>query len=299
MRRGLCVREQRTEALGLETKLFSVFHCERRELLLVVIRGINATLHRGRNRQIVRFSEREHSPRIGSEIWLSTLEHYRKGENLHADQRDSMEGRLKLDAAPFLVRSLTKSGVHGAVDSISAKMEVAISSDPWVYCTALWPGGTSAALKLARRLSPDYDTITHILDIDAFAMELGIDFALALDPSRDLSRPTSGAEADQAIRFDAWLQVAKAKASIGAARVVFVDHGPVAYEDLSGVVRTGREVANLRSSAGFTKPRSFSYQSEYRFALRTIGEPSNTTLRLPVSDALRALTSIHPCGAPV
>ena len=182
MRRGLCVREQRTEALGLETKLFSVFHCERRQLLLVVIRGINATLHRGRNRQIVRFSEREHPPRIGSEIWLSTLEYYRKGENLHADQRDSMEGRLKLDAAPLLARSLTKSGVHAAVD-------------------------------------------------------------------------------------------------------------------LSGVVRTGREVANLRSSAGFTKPRSFSYQSEYRFALRTIGEPSNTTLRLPVSDALRALTSIHPCGA--
>ena len=116
MRRGLCVREQRTEALGLETKLFSVFHCERRQLLLVVIRGINATLHRGRNRQIVRFSEREHSPRIGSEIWLSTLEHYRKGENLHADQRDSMEGRLKLDAAPLLARRLTKSGVHGAVD---------------------------------------------------------------------------------------------------------------------------------------------------------------------------------------
>ena len=297
MRHSLDVQEERTDALGPDTTLFSVFCRRRRELLLVVVRRVNVALHGGSDRQIVRLSKREHSPHIGSEIRLSTLERYRKGEKLHAEQRDAMEGRLKLDATPLLDRSLRKSGLQGAVNSVSAETTVAASSDPWVYCTALWPGGEGAALRLARRLSPDYDTITYILDIDAFALELGIEFGLALDPSRDLTRPTSLPEAVQAMLFDSWLQDAKASGHISGARVVHVDHGPLAYEDLSGVLRTGREVADLESPVGFTKPRLFSYQSEYRFALWTLGEPSKPTLRLPISDALRALTSLDPWGA--
>lgn len=299
MRHSLDVQEERTDALSPDTTLFSVFCRRRRELLLVVIRCVNVGLHRGIDRQIVRLSKRKHSPHIGSEIRLSTLEHYRKGENLHAEQRDAMEGRLKLDSTPFLHRSLRKSGFQGAVNSVSAETTFAASSDPWVYCTALWPGGRSAALSLARRLSPDYDTITYILDVDAFALELGIEFGLALDPSRDLTRPTSLPEAPQAMLFDSWLQGVKASGDIRGARVVHVDHGPVAYEDLSGVLRTGREVADLELPVGFTKPRSFSYQSEYRFALWSLGKPSKPTLRLPISDALRALTSLKPRRASV
>ena len=206
-----------------------------------------------------------------------------------------MEGRLRLDATPLVARSLTKNGGQSAVTSVSAEMTVAASSDPWVYCTALWLGRESAALRLARRLSPDYDTITYIREIDAFALELGIEFALALDPARDLSRPTSVPEAVQEMLFDRWLQSVKAS-GIEGARVVHVDHGDVAYEDISGVVHSGSEIADLESTVGFTKPRSFSYQSEYRFALWTLGEPSKRTLRLPVSDALRALTSLSPWG---
>ena len=66
----------------------------------------------------------------------------------------------------------------------------------------------------------------------------------------------------------------------------------VAYEDISGTLDTGREPVDLASRAGFIKPNSFSYQSEYRFALGTIGEPSVKTLRIPVSDALRECTSL-------
>ena len=79
----------------------------------------------------------------------------------------------------------------------------------------------------------------------------------------------------------------------GFERFVYVDHGPVAYEDISGTLKTGREPFEQKSSFCFTKPKAFSYQSEYRFALRTVGEPTEKTLRIPVSDALRECTSIR------
>ena len=72
-----------------------------------------------------------------------------------------------------------------------------------------------------------------------------------------------------------------------------MDHGPVAYEDISGTLDTGGEPIELALRAGFIKPDFFSYQSEYRFALKTIGEPSAKTLRIPVSDALRECTSLR------
>ena len=77
----------------------------------------------------------------------------------------------------------------------------------------------------------------------------------------------------------------------GFEKIVCVDHGPVVYEDISGTLDTGSEPDEL--AAGFIKPISFSYQSEYRFVLWTIGEPSIRTLPIPVSDELRACTSLR------
>ena len=58
-------------------------------------------------------------------------------------------------------------------------------------------------------------------------------------------------------------------------------------------LRTGREPFDLESRFCFTKPKALSYQSEYRFALWTIGEPTDGALRIPVSDALRECTSVR------
>lgn len=160
-------------------------------------------------------------------------------------------------------------------------MEFAVSTDPWVYCTAFCPFSERDAYRLARRISADYDTITDIPDVDAFALELGVDFAI--------TRSAIHAKADSGLHMIKKVAVATS----GFEQFVYVDHGPVAYEDISGTLKTGREPFDLGSRACFIKPKAFLYQSEYRFALRTIGEPTKKTLRIPISDALRECTSIR------
>lgn len=283
-RKGISVREGSfldSKVLDSE-KLFEVLDNERQKRMLVVIRRVNGfSLHGHAPRQIVRFSKREQSPSVSTQIWLSTLASYREGENLQEGQHDPMEGHLTLDAAPFIARHLSKE-FHDATSSFSACATFVSSIDPWVYCTSFCPVRERDAYKLARCISSEYDTITDILNVDAFALELGVDFAITLDPALH----TIDSDAIQMINR-------KLLTGVGFENIVHVHHGPVAYEDFSGSFDTGRELDDLKSRLCFTKPNSFSYQSEYRFALWTIGEPTINTIHIPVSDALRKWTSIR------
>ena len=150
-------------------------------------------------------------------------------------------------------------------------MTVAQSWDLWVYCTSICPGNAEAAVRLARRIHETYDTVTEISDVDAFAIRLGIDFAIALNPLA--------------------LGIAASKFE----KLVHVHHGPVTYEDHSGVVRSPVDFFKLgaNSRTGFTKPESYSFQSEYRFALLTAGKQKRPTFCLPTSDELRRLTELR------
>jgi len=280
IRDGISVQEAVLEPPAPEPgmKFFVVLDNERQERFGVLIRRVNDSWpHRRVGRRVVRFSEREHSPCVADEIWVSTLAHYREGENLEGGQYDPMEGRVKMDAAPFVARRLSVPARY-----FSAEVDYGVLTDPWVYCTAFCPCIERNAYRLARRISSDYDAITEIPDVDAFALELGVDFALALDPALHT-------KVDWAVPM---IQRAAINGG-GFERFVFVDHGPVVYEDISGTLKTGREPFELQPRVCFTKPKAFSYQSEYRFALRTVGEPTETTLRIPVSDALRECTSIR------
>ena len=279
-RAGISVREAGT--LNPEEKLFEVLDNERQERFLLVIRRVNGTLLSRRvARQVVRFSKREHSPNLSPEIRVSTLTRYREGENLEDGQCDPMEGRVKLDAMPYFARSLSEAGFDG-VRVRAAEAVLALATDPWVFCTAFCPSSERDAYRLARRICSDYDTITDILDVNAFALELGVIFAVTLDSAIHTKANS------------AWHLIQRASvAGSEFANVVRVDHGPVAYEDVSGQLDTGIEPVELASRAGFIKPTSRSYESEYRFALRAIGEPSIRTLPIPVSDELRACTSLR------
>lgn len=285
IREGISVQEAVLEPPVPEPamKFFVVLDDERQERLGVVIRRVNSSLvHRGVARRVVRFSKREHSPRLSDEIWVSTVAHYRKGENLEGGQYDPIEGRVKMDATPFCARRLLTRGFDVRSTGFKAQATFAGSPDPWVFCTAFCPVREREAYRLARRISSDYDTITDIPDVNTFALELGVDFALALDAALHT-------KVDWAVPM---IQSA-AIAGSGFERFVYVDHGPVAYEDISGTLKTGREPVELQPRVCFTKPKAFSYQSEYRFALRTVGEPTEETLRIPVSDALRECTSLR------
>ena len=114
IREGISVQEAVLEASAPDPgmKFFVVLDNERQERFGVVIRRVNGSVANRRvARQVVRFSKREHSPRLSDEIRVSTLAHYREGEHLEGGQYDPMEGRVKMDATPFYARSLLKRGL--------------------------------------------------------------------------------------------------------------------------------------------------------------------------------------------
>jgi len=256
---------------------------ERDKIFLVVVHRLEtASTPRLRTRSIVRFSERVHSPHLCSSIRLSTLERLREDERLTPAQLDPTEGQLNVDATPPISQYFSKRGPLLDVRALSVSM-VARSSDLWVYCTSICPGSTGAAHRLARRIDETYDTVTEIRNVDAFAIRLGIDFTIDFDASTDI-------DANSALN-----PLAQRLGASNFEKIVHVHHGPMTYEDHSGVIRTTDDFGDLGRNlrACFTKPGSHSWQSEYRFALSTTGNPTQPTLSLSTSNELRGLTQIR------
>ena len=257
---------------------------DRDKIFLVVVHRLEtASTPRLQTRSIVRFSERVHSPHLCSSIRLSTLKRLREDERLTPAQRDPMEGRLNVDATPLISQYFSKRGLLPDMRALSVSMVAQHSSDLWVYCTSICPGSTEAAHRLARRINKAYDTVTEIRDVDAFAIRLGIDFTLDFDASTDI-------DASSALN-----PLAQRLGAGDFEKIVHVHHGPMTYEDHSGVVHTTEDFVDLGTNlrACFTKPGSHSWQSEYRFALSTTGNPKQPTLSLSTSNELRGLTQIR------
>ena len=70
-------------------------------------------------------------------------------------------------------------------------------------------------------------------------------------------------------------------------------HGPISYEDNSGGVATEEDWFDPSGGpkAWFTKKTCFESQSEYRFAVATVGDPVEPRHYIEVSPELRKLTS--------
>ncbi len=214
---------------------------------LILIYRINFDLYyRWKSPRLVRFSKQEHSPYICSRIRLSTLAQYREDESLTSGQADTMEGRIKADATPFVRCRLSKKGVQGPIRNLKAEMTFETSSDPWVYCASICSDSRRDAIALARSISPDYDTITDILSAEEFAIQLGVDFAIALDPSSHIDTTPP------------WDQMVLARMPFD--KIIHVQHGPITYEDNFGALRTADDLADLEHQwrACFTKPYSYS-----------------------------------------
>ena len=104
---------------------------------------------------------------------------------------------------PFFARQLSEAGFGDAVSSFSAEAEYAFTRDPWVYCTAFCPCSERDAYRLGKRISSGNDTITNILDVNAFALELGVDFAVTMDPAIH-TKAVSGLSMIQTITLYNW-----------------------------------------------------------------------------------------------
>ena len=131
--------------------------------------------------------------------------------------------------------------------------------------------------------------MTVIEDPEAFAIQLGIDFAISVQKSTHVELGPIEELAYRSGRYRVGLWEGEHPID----KIVRVYHGPVVYEDQSGVLGSAEDVVDfsMAPKGWFTKKTSFSGEREYRFALSTLGKPRTDPFRLGISDELRMLTA--------
>ena len=274
------------------SKWVTVLDPNREQVCLILIRRVNDRSICGqRIQKLVKFTERRYAPSLASLIKLATPAHYRAYEGIEKGVCDPTEGRLAIDATPWMRGRLSSELASGAKIHLEAKVSMASPCEPWVYCTSICPDGEPELRRLRHEFSRKYDTVTTIQDLDAFAIQLGVDFAINLNKSEDIELGViwEWAYRNSSITTSLW------EGSHPIDKIVHVDHGPVLYEDQSGLAETLEDFANFCDwyKLCFTKPTSFSPQMEYRFALSTLGSPTKDQFYMKVSDNLMNLAVLH------
>ena len=232
---------------------------------------------------VVVFSEPENAPHRSENLQLATPGHYRNQDGLAPGIRDQHDGTLTRDGSRWA------TSIMGG--TVSAQLSLVSSVEPWVYCASHYRFGSD--LRCLRRKFDDscgYSVATRILDTEAFAAWLGVDFALGLDKSADVSlNPLDQiGYANSSYTTSLW------EGSNPIDTIVHVYYGPVNYKDISG--RVDRQEHFFDPNAGpvawFTKKAAFAWESEYRFAVSTLGAPVRSRHYIAVSPELRALTCV-------
>lgn len=245
------------------------------ETLVIVYRVDLVPGYRPTDREVVKFSSRNHAIPNAEKIQFGTLEYYRKYEGPGEGIRDEMEGNFKEDIRKTGAERLGLSRWAGA---ISGHITWG-GADRWLFCTSLVPkGGTNRDFEsLGKRLK--YGCASRILNPGTFAQELGTAFA----------NNTSWSD----VRLDGLDMVIQAVMSKSAIkRVVRVYHGPVHYlTDPANAINSFPE--QLRSAVvAFQKRPDLNWQREYRFVVDSVGEPIGQKLLIPIPAGMTNLTRV-------
>lgn len=261
----------------------TVLDPEQQRAYLVLIHRINNHLFGDQKiRKVVKFSEEQHVPSKACCLALGTPAYYRSYEGDEKGVQDPMEGLLEIDTTP-LMRERFSSELPTGVTNLEAKFTMKSSSEPWLYCTSICPDNRQGLRKLIQESSREAFTI--IRDPDNFAIQLGVDFAINLDKSKDieLGMIWKLAYQNSSIETSLW------EGSRPIDKIVHVYHGPVFYKDQLKVADALENFAKLGDwdRVCFTKQPSFLHEVEYRFALSALGRPKNERFFLKISDNLR------------
>ena len=267
------------------TEMFSVQDRKTKSMHLLLVYRLDYRRRRSAAiGDVVVFSKPCHAPFRTKELQLATPAYYRENEDLELGIRDVHEGTLTKDAT----RWANTLVAEGAVQSVEIKFRS--SREPWVYCASHYQLNREL-----RRLKDHFDekhgytAATRIRDPNAFATWLGINFALNLDKTTHvkLGVHDKGGYALSLYNTSLW------QGSGPIDTCVQVYHGPVHYEDSTGRIATQEDWFDpcAGPKAWFTKKMCFETQSEYRFAVSTIGDPVEPRHYIPVSPELRGLSS--------
>ncbi|MCY4143248.1 MAG: hypothetical protein OXG08_06115 [Gammaproteobacteria bacterium] len=228
------------------------------------------------------FSKPPYAPFASDNLQLATPAHYRREEALNPGIGDPYDGTLTRDASEWAT-----SIVNGPV---RARISFASSGEPWVYCASHF----RTREELHRlwnhfQRDHDYSEATQIHDPNSFAAWLAIDFAITLDKSTDVILSDQDIHIYDRTSYNTSLW----EGTHHIDSLVHVYHGPVRYEDTTGRVDTQDQFFDPLAGprAWFTKKCSFHTQSEYRFAIATIGVPAGPKTWIKMSPELRRITS--------
>lgn len=231
---------------------------------------------------VVKFSEPAYAAFCTELLQLATPAFYRDQEDLKPGIGDRDDGALTKDATNWADKVIP----GGAVTQ--AELTFVSSHEPWIFCAAHYRNNREFG-RLSDHFASEYGytAATGIADADAFATWLGIEFALGLDKTADVQ--LSGL--DEMLYAATHYSTSLEEGSNSIETVVHVYHGPVHYADRSGRVDTQEHWFDPGAGprAWFTKRRSFEPQSEYRFAVSTLGNPVDPKHYIVVSTELRAL----------
>lgn len=263
----------------------SVLDTEKEELYWISVRRLDCRPSSSpRIQGVVKFSKRCHAPFQSENIQLAIPEYYRTDDGLDPGVGDPQDSVLEKDLTPWAINQ-----VGGFGSSVKANASFSSSEEPYIYCTSIKPLSDRKMKKMKNKVFSkyQYDAATEIQTPDAFAMQLGIDFALSVDKEKDVK--LGGLE--KLIYLKSSYTVGLWKGSRNIDKIVNVYHGPVHYEDQSGSVETQKDFFDPYGAerAWFTKKTRFSDQKEYRFAVSTPGTPTNMIFRLAISDEIREL----------
>lgn len=273
--------------------MFFVFDQEQRRMHQVMIHRIDYRRRPAPSTESVAiFSERKFAPHRAATLKLGTPFHFRDSDQLKAGIQDPHDGLLRRDLTPWA----TNWAKHGAasVNVRSASISFATVSEPWIRCASHYRSAAEfRRLREHFKSRYGYTHATAVHDPAGFALRLGIECALQLDKHADVELSTLErlAYEQSSYRTDLW------EGSHPIDTIIYVYHGPVHYADHSGRITAQEEWSDPFAGpiAWFTKEPDLHDQSEYRFAVSTLGRPTEEYLLLDISPELRALTSALRC----
>ena len=231
------------------------------------------------------FSKPAYTPCRTERLQMGTPAYYRKQDGLAPGIGDPHDGTLTKDGTPWA------NTVLPAGSATRASISFAASREPWVYCASHYRWVRDfRQLKDHFAEKYGYTAATKIRDPDAFAVRLGIDFALSLNKATDVKL---GILDEIGYAYSSYNPTLWSGGPSRIDTIVHVCHGPVHYEDHSGDITTQEDWLDLHGGprAWFTKRTGFARQREYRFAVSTVGDPVDQIHRIDVSPQLRELTS--------
>ena len=235
---------------------------------------------------VARFTASADAPTETGDILMRTPEYYRRLES-----GDKLDGAQAANFAPLVAAQLRELRTSASEHDFTARAAIASAKDPWILCTSIKPSCAAGARSLEQQFfckGPDA-VVTTVRDHNAFARQLGIDFA------RSSARKNTEKEDAIALvgRHAYWLACGADKEIDAVVRVV---HGPVHYENATLQVRSGSDIASADAHrVWFTKGTDFSGEREYRLAV-SAGRPATETVRLAASPELSRRTKSWPYG---